>query len=70
MSDIATFRAWLDAAIIDAPRTPNGVPLIGTESLTVREAPVAALISALADIIEATCTYSSFAVPETHAAAL
>lgn len=68
MSDPAAFRAWLEEAIANAPQTTTGVPLIGAESLHLRDANAAALINALADIIEAACVLPT-AVPMTHAEA-
>jgi len=68
MNDRQPFRAQLDQAIAEAPRTSNGIPLLGYDALDLRDAQAAPLISALADIIEATCVLPC-AVPTTHAAA-
>jgi hypothetical protein len=66
MSDPQAFRAWLDQAISEAPRTAGGTPLIGFDALDLKDAQAAPLIVALADIIEHTCVS---AVPTTHATA-
>ena len=67
MSDRETFRAWLDQATAKAPCL-NDIPLIGFDQLDLKMASAAPLISALADIVEATCVRPT-AVPTTHAAA-
>ena len=50
MSDRQSFRAWLDQAIAEAPRTAGGIPLIGADVLDLKDAQAAPLIVALADI--------------------
>jgi hypothetical protein len=62
-----TFRAQLDQAIAEAPCSGD-IPMIGYDQLDLKDAQAAALISVLADIIEAVCVLPS-AVPTTHAAA-
>ena len=49
------FQAWVEQQTSEAPRTGNDIPLIGYDELDLQYAEGAALISALADIIEATC---------------
>jgi hypothetical protein len=66
---ISDFHSWLATATDGAPRTPNGIPLIGYDQLDLQDASAAPLISALADIIEATCVRAAPVVPMTHAAA-
>lgn len=61
-----TFCAWLDQAIAEAPRTAEGIPLIGAADLDLKDAQAAPLIVALADIIERICVS---AVPTTHVVA-
>jgi hypothetical protein len=58
----------LAADLVSAPRSPNGIPLIGLDALDLKDAQAAPLISALADIIEALCVVPC-AVPTTHASA-
>jgi hypothetical protein len=60
------FRAWLDQAIAEAPRTEGGIPLLGAETLDLKDAAAVSLIVALADIIERACIS---AVPTTHVVA-
>jgi hypothetical protein len=67
MGDTRTFRAQLDQAIAEALESGD-IPMIGYGDLDLKDAQAAALISALADIIEASCTVPSV-VPTTHAAA-
>jgi hypothetical protein len=64
--DPQAFRAWLETAIGDDPRTPGDIPLIGVDQLHLRDAQAAPLIAVLADIILSTCVQAT-AVPTTHA---
>jgi hypothetical protein len=66
MSDPEQFRAWLAEVSAAAPRAGE-VPLIGYDELDLQDAQAAALISVLADIIEASCVVSS-AMPHVAAA--
>jgi hypothetical protein len=63
MNDPAAFRTWLDQATITAPRSPDGIPLIGLDQLDLKEANAAALVNAMADIIVATCSHTALAMP-------
>jgi hypothetical protein len=56
------------ADLASAPCSPNGIPLISLDTLDLKDAQAAPLISALADIIEALCIVPC-AVPTTHASA-
>lgn len=62
------FVTWLATEIAKAPWTTTGIPLIGYNDLDLKDAQAVPLISALADIIEATCIRPA-AVPTTHATA-
>lgn len=52
----------------EAPRTAEGIPLVGLDEIDLKDAQVAPLIVALADIIESACVRPA-AVPVTHAQA-
>ncbi len=68
MSDRESFRARLTDAMADVPRTSSGIPLLDVAQLDLKDAQAAALISALADIIEAPCVIPCD-VPTMHATA-
>jgi hypothetical protein len=68
MSDRESFRVWLDQTTTAASHTPSGIPLLDLDGLDLKDAQAVPLISALADIIEATCVLPA-AVPMTHATA-
>jgi hypothetical protein len=68
MNDSRSFRTWLDQVIATAPHTANDIPLIGAESLDLKDAQATPLIVVLADIIEATCVRTAV-VPTTHVVA-
>lgn len=63
----ATFAGRVGLSLEESP-TIGGIPLIGLDQLDLKDAQTAALISVLADIIEATCVLPA-AVPTTHATA-
>jgi hypothetical protein len=68
MDTAVSFRTQLDRAVAVVPRTDTGIPLIGYDDLDLKDSQAVPLISALADIIEATCVLPTV-VPMTHAAA-
>jgi hypothetical protein len=69
MPDPESFRAQLAAAVVTAPRTPNGIPLIGYNQLEIKDANAAPLISVLADIVLAACAQPLLTLPQAYAAA-
>jgi hypothetical protein len=67
MIDSEVFRAWLAEAGASAPHAGD-IPLLGYDQLDLQDAQAAALLTVLAEIIEATCVVPC-GVPLTHVTA-